>query len=137
MLEPIEEHIRDGEPLPGGSQLVIRGWPLNSAGLMRNATQASERFSLGGSPLVAISTEVTVEGWPLERILSGRRLRTRKSYAAVPVLRVLEAGYTLLATFEAPHYDVVWASYSEEQAGRLALLFEPVIRNPYYEGRSR
>lgn len=105
--------------------------------MMRNATQASERFSLAGSPLVAISTEVTIDGWPLERILSGRRLRTRKSYAAVPVAAVLEAGYTLLATFDAPHYDVVWPSYSEEQAARLALLFEPVIRNPYYEGRSR
>jgi hypothetical protein len=137
MLEPIEDHLRDGEPLPDGSQLVIRGWPLNPEGLMRNAAAASERYSLGGSPLVAVSTEATIEGWPLERILSGRRLRTRKSYAAVPVGRVLEAGYTLLATFNAPHYDVVWPSYSEEQAARLALLFDPVIRNPYYEGRSR
>jgi hypothetical protein len=137
MLEPIEDHLRPGEPLDDGPQLIIRGWPLNPEGLMRNARQTSQRYSLEGSPLVAVSAELIMAGWTLERILSGRRLGTRVSYAAVTVGDVLESGFMLLPTFDPPHYSIVWTSYTEDQAARLSRLFDPAIRNPYYAGRAR
>src|SRR5262245_20981519 len=110
-LTPIEGHVRGGEVLDPEAALVIRGWPLTVDGLLRNADATRRRYSRAGRPFVAVSAEVTVAGWDLEAILSGPRLRTRRSYAAVAVARVVEAGFGLLATFGAPHYSLVLSSY--------------------------
>jgi hypothetical protein len=64
--------------------------------------------------------------------LSGRRLRTRSTYAKVPAGRVIQAGFTLLATFDAPHYSIVWPAYNDQEAERLAQLFDIAIPNPHY-----
>jgi hypothetical protein len=105
--------------------------------LKRNAKQTSQRYSFNGSPLVAVSAELTMPAWSLDRILAGRRLRTRSSYAEVTVGRIIEAGFALLATFDAPHYSLVWLSYTDEQAKMLSRLFGPAIRNPHYVGRKQ
>ena len=70
--------------------------------------------------------------WTLDRILAGRRLRTRSSYAAVQAARVIEAGFSLLATFDAPHYSVLWQSYTDEQATLLSSVFGSAIDNPHH-----
>ncbi len=137
MLERIEDHLRVDEPLRYDLQLVVRGWPLSIEGLKRNAKSTSERYILDGSPLVAVSAELTMAGWSLDQILAGRRLRTRSSYAKVTTRRVTDAGFVLLPTFDAPHYSIVWASYTDEQADRLLALFGPAITNPHYKGRQR
>lgn len=63
MLERIEDHLRGGEVIDQDSQLVVRGWSLTGDGLKRNATQTSERYSVNGSPLVAVSAELTMPQW--------------------------------------------------------------------------
>lgn len=44
-MEPIELRLRVDESLEE-DDLVIRGWPLTVDGLLSNATQAMERFTL-------------------------------------------------------------------------------------------
>jgi len=134
-LEPIESHLRIGEVLDPDSSLVIRGWPLTIDGLLRNADSARRRYSFRGRPLVAISAEVTLEGWDVDAILSGPRLRTRRSYASVAANEVVEAGFDLLSTFSAPHYSVVMANYTEDQAQRLISVLGEVVSNPYHVRR--
>jgi hypothetical protein len=136
-LEPIEGHLRSGELLDPDAQLVVRGWPLTVHGLLRNADATQRRYSLAGEPLVAISAEVTVAGWDVDRMLAGPRLRTRRSYAVALVGRVLEAPFDLLPTFQAPHYSVVLRSYTEGEAERLVAVFGAVRANPYYVRRER
>jgi len=137
LLEPIDNHLRAGELLDPAGQFVIRGWPLTVAGLCANAEATSNRYSYLGSPLVAASAELSMVGWDERRILSSRRLRTRRSYAAAPAVLILKAGFGLLATFDAPHYSIVWASYNEGEAQRLLELLGDVLDNPYYVRTSR
>lgn len=134
-LTPIEGHVRCGEVLDPEAALVIRGWPLTVDGLLRNADATRRRYSRAGRPFVAVSAEVTVAGWDLEAILSGPRLRTRRSYAAVAVARVVEAGFGLLATFGAPHYSLVLSSYTEAAAQRLLEVMGEVKVNPHHVRR--
>jgi len=136
-LEPIEARLRTGELLDPDAQLVIRGWPLTVDGLLRHADATQRRYSLAGEPLVAISAEVTVAGWDVDSILAGPRLRTRRSYAAALVGRVLDAGFDMLPTFHAPHYSVVLRSYTEGEAERLVAAFGAVRANPYHVRRER
>ncbi|MEE9415129.1 MAG: hypothetical protein V3V01_07585 [Acidimicrobiales bacterium] len=134
-LEPIESYLRTGEVLDPDSSLVVRGWPLTIAGLLRNTDAARRRYSFRGRALVAISAEVTLEGWDIDAILSGPRLRTRRSYAVVVANEVVAAGFDLLPTFSAPNYSVVMANYTEDQAQRLISVLGEVVPNPYHVRR--
>jgi hypothetical protein len=134
-LTPIEGHVRAGEVLDPEAALVIRGWPLTVDGLLRNADATRRRYSRAGRPFVAVSAEVTVAGWDLDAILSGPRLRTRRSYAAVPVGRIVETGFGLLATFGAPHYSVVLASYTDAAAQHLIEVLGEAKVNPHHVRR--
>ena len=78
---------------------------------------------------------MTIDGWSLESILAGPRLRTRRTYASVHAAVVLDAGFELLATFSAPHYSVVLPSYSVESMRLLSSLFGEAQGNIYF-GRS-
>lgn len=137
MLEPIERHLRSEEPLDAGADLVVRGWPLTVQGLLANATQAMERFSWDGHPLIAVSAEATIAGSRLDAVLSGPRLRTRKRYAATRVGSLAAAGFELLPTFGVPHYSVVLRAYTEAEATRLLVVLGPVHQNPHFIGRMR
>ena len=132
---PIEGHVRAGEVLDPEAHLVIRGWPLTVDGILRNAEATQRRYSKGGVPFVAVSAEVTIAGWDLDTILSGPRLKTRRSYAAVPVGCIVETGFGLLPTFGAPHYSVVLPSYTGEAAQHLVL--GEVMVNPHHVRRER
>lgn len=58
-----------------------------------------------------------------------------RSYAAVPIARVVEAGFRLLPTFGAPHYSVVLPSYTQEVAQRLLEVMGEVKVNPHHVRR--
>lgn len=133
--QAIEDHLRTGERLDRQASMVIRGAPLDSDGLLRNADATSRRYTRAGEPLVAISAEITIAGWSLASILAGPRLRTRRSYASVRAGVVLDAGFELLATFSAPHYSVVLPSYDVETTQLLSSLFGEAQGNIYF-GRS-
>lgn len=135
-LIPIEGLLRSGEALGHDAQLVMRGWPVDVAGILRNADLTRARYSMAGEPLVAISAEITLPGWDVESILKGERLRSRRSYAIAPVREILAAGFDLMPTFNAPHYSVVLPSYTEADAARLVEAFGEVKPNPHFERRN-
>lgn len=137
MLEPIEVDMRLGEMLNADADLVVRGSPLTVEGLLRNADATRGRYSWRGEPLVAVSAEVTADGWTLDAILAGRRMRTRSRYARALVSSLVVGGFELLPTFGAPHYSVRLPSYDEKSAQRLLDLLGTTNRNPFYVGRQR
>lgn len=134
-LIPIEGLLRSGEALDPDAHLVMRGWPVDVAGILRNADLTRSRYSLAGQPFVAISAEVTIPGWDVDLILRGSRLRSRRSYAIAPVRDVAEAGFDLIPTFNAPHYSVVLPSYTETVAALLVEAFGEVKPNAHFERR--
>lgn len=134
-VEPVETHLREGETIDAAADLVARGWPLDVDGLLRNADATRSRFSWRGEPLIAISAEVSIEGWSLDAILAGPRLRTRSRYARATVSDLVAAGFELLPTFVAPHHSVVLPSYDVASAQRLLDVLGELQRNPFYVGR--
>lgn len=134
-LIPIEDMLRPGEVLDLDAHLVLRGWPVDVAGILRNADLTRSRYSLAGEPFVAISAEVTIPGWDVDSILKGPRLRSRRSYAIAPVHDLVDAGFDLIPTFNAPHYSVVLPSYTEGFAALLVEAFGDVKPNPHFERR--
>lgn len=88
-----------------------------------------------GEPFIAVSAEVTIQGWGLDAILAGPRLRTRSRYASAPVAAVQAAGFELLATFIAPHYSVVLPTYTETVVQRLLEVLGEPVHNPHFIGR--
>ena len=81
--------------------------------------------------------EVTVGEWQVDDILSGSRLRTRRSYAVASTGELLDAGFQLLPTFGAPHYSIALVAYTEDQAERLITALGEVNANPFFVRRSR
>lgn len=80
--------------------------------------------------MACVSAEAVTEEWPLERLLT-EHLATRTTYATTIVARVLDSGFILLPTFDAPHYDVVLADASLEEVAKLMSILSEPIRNPY------
>lgn len=81
-----------------------------------------------------MSAEVTIDGWDVDRILSGSRLRTRRSYATAALVA---AGFGLLPTFSAPRYSVLLGSYIVEQAELLIRALGEIRPNPYLVRRQQ
>lgn len=132
VLEPIEHHLREDEVVDPGVQLVVRGWPLTVSGLESNARATAERYSLGGMPMAAVSVALTSPEHDLDGILSDRRMRTRSRHAVAPATLVLDAGFRILATFDAPHYSVLWTSYTREQVEGFRDVLGHILENPHY-----
>ncbi|HTO01341.1 MAG TPA: hypothetical protein VL068_11760 [Microthrixaceae bacterium] len=131
MLTAIEAHIRVNED-PNGWTLVVRGRPLSCEGLLLAASRTLAEFTWRDSPLAAISAEVTDSIVSTADLLSGSRLRTRRTHAAAPVADVVAAGFPVLATFSAPHVSIVLPKYDEESVYRLLDVLGPELPNPYF-----
>ncbi len=128
-MEAIERYIRD-EDLPGSSVLVVRGGPVTAEKLLGAARREQAVYTWQGRPLACISTEAATADWPLERILADH-LATRTTYAITTIGQVVEAGFALLPTFGAPHYDVVLEDATPQEVAKLMSILSEPIRNPY------
>jgi hypothetical protein len=109
--QPIEPLIRADEP-PADAVVVIRGGPIAVAKIVEHAHRQQAVFTYRGEPMIAISVDLTIEGWTVERILR-ERMWSRSSYATTTVGELRAAGYELVATSSAPHYSVILPSASE------------------------
>jgi hypothetical protein len=126
---PIEPLIRS-EPMPEDAVVVVRGGPIATEKIVEHARRQEALFTFRGRPMVAISVELTVGGWTLERILAGRmRTRTRYATAKAGALRI--AGYELVPTGRAPHYSLILPGSTHSDAAALLARFGPTLQNPY------
>lgn len=134
-LIPIEEHLRPDDP-PNDTVLLIRGGPLAAEKLVEHALRQARDYSLRGKPMTSISVDGTVAGWTIELVLR-ERMWSRSRYAIATVGSVDAAGFEILPTYAAPHFDIVLADATLAEAGRLLALFGPAEQNPFKRrGRS-
>lgn len=115
-----------------GWELVVRGRPLTVDGLLTAAARTLAEFSWKGEPLAAISGEITGSDRTTADLLSGPRLRTRRTYATVQVEELLEFGFEVIPTFATPHVSIVLPRYDCESVRSLLDRFGPEQTNPYF-----
>ena len=84
--------------------------------------------------MTAISVDLAIEGWSLERILR-ERMWSRSRYATTTVGQLRSAGYELVPTSSAPHYSVVLPDASEAAAASLLEHFGPTLVNEFKQRR--
>jgi hypothetical protein len=121
--------VREESP-PDNARLVIRAGPLTVEKLVEHALRQQRDYSYRGEPMPSISVAATVSGWTVERILR-ERLWSRSTYATATVGAVRGAGFELLPTHRIPHYDIVLATATVEDATTLLTLFDAGRRNPF------
>ena len=130
---PIESFIRDATPTDDAT-VVVRAGPITVEKFLEHMRRQQDRYSYRQGPMVSISVDATVARWTLEAIL-GDRLWSRSTYATATAGALRRAGYELLPTFDAPHFDVVVPVETTDAAGSLLLEFSPAERNPYRRRR--
>ena len=126
---PVEPLVRSEAP-PDAAVVVVRGGPIAAQKVAEHAQRQESLFTFRGQPVVAISVDLTVEGWTLDRILA-ERMQTRSSYSSAMVGVLRAAGYDLVATGRAPHYSLILPGSSDAEAAALLALFGPTLQNPY------
>jgi len=109
---------------------VVRGGPIAAQKVAEHAQRQEALFTFRGQPMVAISVDLTVEGWTLDRILA-ERMQTRSSYASATVGVLRAAGYELVPTGRPPHCSLILPGSSDAEAAALLALLGPTLQNPY------
>ena len=132
-LEPIEAHLRQEAP-PETTVLLLRGGPITVEKLAAHAARQMREFTWQGVPMPSVSVDGTVAGWTTELILR-ERMWSRSAFAAATVGHIQTAGFEVLPTHGAPHFDIVLANSSLAEAGRRLASFGPPEDNPFKQRR--
>lgn len=127
--ERIDEYLRDEVP-PDDAVVVVRGGPIAVEKLIEHARRQARAYTFRGEPMFSVSVSLTVTGWDLASLLGGP-LSSRSTYALSTVAAVRAAGFDLLPTYEAPHYDLLLETDEYSEAERLLSLFSTPASNPY------
>jgi len=131
--QPIEPLIRAEEP-PEDAVVVIRGGPIAVAKIVEHARRQQAVFTFRGEPMIAVSVDLTIRGWTVERILR-ERMWSRSRYATTTVGELRAAGHELLATSTAPHYSVIMPGATEVAAADFLSHFGPTLGNQFRQRR--
>ena len=121
--EAIEAYLRRESP-PDNAVVVVRGGPLAAEKFVEHARRQAREYTYDGSPMFSISVSLTVGGWDRDALLAGP-LSSRSTFAVSTAGEIRSAGFRLLPTYEAPHYDLVMATGEYPEAVLLLGLFGP------------
>lgn len=105
--------------------VVIRAGVLSQ----RSVEDAAGRC-LEGYGVLGISVEVAMDLPVVEACRTSPRLGRYRQIRLSSFGRLREAGFALIATFDAPHYTVALSDVSELTIARLARCFDDPIPNP-------
>ncbi|MEO6206211.1 MAG: hypothetical protein ABIO67_12655 [Mycobacteriales bacterium] len=133
-LDRIEDELRLGEQPPDDAVLVVRGGPLAAEKLLVHVHRQQRLYSYRGQPMASVSVSATMTGWTLEALLAGP-LVSRRQFATTTVATLRSAGYELLATGPAPHFDIVMGEVSLDACEHLLAHFSAARDNPYKRRR--
>jgi hypothetical protein len=127
--EPIENHLRSEVP-PDDAVVVVRGGPVAPEKIVEHAHRQAREYTFGNAPMHSISVSLTVAGWDLAALLAGP-LSSRSTFAVSTAGAVRVAGFELLPTYKAPHYDLLLATGEYREAEVLLSLFGSPEPNAY------
>lgn len=134
-LEPIELHLRS-DSLPDDAVLLLRGGPVTVEKLAERAARQVREFGWNQKAMASVSVDGTVAGWTAELLLR-ERMWSRSQFATATVVQVRAAGFVVLPTHAAPHFDIVLGDASLAEAARLVAIFGTPEDNPFKHRRRR
>ncbi len=104
--------------------VVVRAGVMGRDAVVRAAERTFSLYALHGISVEGV-IDTSVQGaCRSERIASYRRVRL-STFG-----RIREAGFALLASFDAPHFTLVLPDLSELTLARLERCFDPPMPNP-------
>ena len=127
--EPIEGYLRDEEP-PDDAVVVVRRGTIAPAKVVEHAQRQAREYTYRNVPMYSISVSLTVGRWDVSALLAGP-LSSRSTFAVSTAGAVRAAGFALLPTYEAPHYDLLLATGEYREAEASLILFGSPEPNPY------
>lgn len=128
-LDPIEGYLRDEIPVDD-AVVVVRGGPVAVEKFVEHARRQAREYSYEGAPMYSISVSLTVGEWDLDALLAGP-MASRSTFATARVGAVRTAGFVLLPTYEAPHYDLLLGNGEYPEAERALQVFSAPESNPF------
>lgn len=133
MSQPIEPLVRDELP-PGNDVVVVRGGPLTAQKFVEHALRQQAVFTYRSEPMVAISVDLTIQGWTVERILR-ERMWSRSRFATTSVGQLRSAGHEFVPTGRTPHHSLTMPEATEAAAVELLAHFGPTLVNDFKQRR--
>jgi len=127
--EPIEPYVRSEMP-PDDAVVVVRGGPVAPEKIVEHAQRQAREYTYRDVPMYSVSVSLTVPGWDLSALLAGP-LSSRSTFAVSTAGVVRAAGFELLPTYGAPHYDLLLDTGEYREAETLLGLFGSPTPNPY------
>ncbi|MCC5952808.1 MAG: hypothetical protein JJU45_12015 [Acidimicrobiia bacterium] len=113
---------------PDDAAIVLRAGVMERGAVVRASERTFSLYALHGISVEGVIGTTVQEACRSERVAAYRRVRL----STFGLVR--EAGFALLATFDAPHFTLVLPDLSELTLARLERCFDPPIPNP---GRRR
>ena len=117
------------EQPPDDEVVVIRAGVLSQQGVEDAANRCLEGYGILG-----ISVEGAMDRPVGEVCRTSPRLVRYRQIRLTTFGRLREAGFAVIATFDAPHYTVALSDLSELTLARLARCFDEPIPNPGFGG---
>ena len=103
---PIEQHVRLAR-LPRGTDLVLRGSPLDLVTFTRQAHEFAARFSYQGRGHEGLSVVLAAGERDVDVQFAAWPLSTRPWVGVAKVADLQRSGFALLPTFQAQHYTLI------------------------------
>lgn len=110
--------------------------PVTVEKLAEHAARQMREFSWNQQPMASVSVDGTVAGWTAELLLR-ERMWSRSKFATATVAQVRAAGFLVLPTHAAPHFDIVLGDALVAEAARLVATFGTPEENPFKHRRRR
>ena len=131
--EPIERYVRNEVP-PDDAVVVVRGGPIAVEKIVEHARRQAREYTYLGEAMFSISVSLTVGRWDLTGLLAGP-LSSRATIVTSTAGAVRLAGFGLLPTYAAPHYDLLLSSAEYREAEALLAVFGSAEPNPFRRRR--
>lgn len=120
--------VRAAEP-PADATVIIRAGVMETGSITRALSRSFDRYAVFG-----LSVEGALGTSILETCQHSPRLAPYRRIRLTTVERIRSSGFTLLPTFELPHFTLVVPDTSEQTLARLNQTFDPAIANPGFDG---
>lgn len=121
--------LRDDEP-PADATIIVRAGMMEVGSVARAVARSFDRYAVLG-----VSVEAALHASVLETCQRSVRLSPYRRIRLTTVARIITNGFSLLPTFDEPHFTLVVPDDDDVTLARLIRTFGEPIPNPGFDAR--